>query len=393
MPLVVRRGRPFAAILPALIAIALPVVAAPPPPSPPQYTLTDLGTLGGTESHAYFINKHGQVAGDAWTLNGRHAFLWDNGTMHDAGFLARDASVVTGLNDQGDVIFKYETSPGRFDAVLSSGGARIDLGKLPGDDSAEPLAINNRGQVVGTSSDTFGTRAFIWEKGTMTPLPTLGGSRTYAYLINDAGQAAGYAVTADGEAHAVLWDRGQLIDLSSPVPGSPCDCVSNARGLNARGDVVGFEFSFATTTSVALLWSAGSRTVIATNDSSVSYIPDRINDRGEVSGNRDTLAPGGHPDLNPFFWSAGTLTEWNRDAVTSRATAMNRDGQVVGEASNGATGIQGFVWDAGQVTELAWPGYSTAADINDRGVIVGSASIANSGIHAVMWTPVQATNP
>lgn len=378
------------AIRPVLLFLAIvPAFAAPPPSAPPQYTLTDLGAMGGTQSHAYFVNKHGQVAGD-FTLNGKHAFLWDNGTMRDIGLLGTDRSTVTGLNDLGEVIFNRESSPGEFSALLWSGGALIDLGTLPGDSSAQALAINNRGQVVGTSSDTYGTRAFIWEKGTMTPLPTLGGTSTYAYLINDAGQAAGYAVTVDFETRAVLWDRGRIIDLSSTSPGSPCFCVSNARGLNTRGDVVGFEFSFATTTSTIVLWSAGSRTVIVTNDSSATYIADRINDRGEVSGIRQTLAPGGLVDLNPFLWSAGTLTEWNRDAVTSKATAMNRDGQVVGEASNGSTGIQGFVWGAGVVTDLAWPSYSTAADINDRGVIVGSAFIQNSGIHAVMWTR---TNP
>ena len=42
-----------------------------------QYTLTDLGTFGGSQSEAFGINASGQVVGYAQTASGAsHAFLY-----------------------------------------------------------------------------------------------------------------------------------------------------------------------------------------------------------------------------------------------------------------------------------------------------------------------------
>jgi probable HAF family extracellular repeat protein len=54
---------------------------------PQPYTITDLGTLGGT-SEANAINEDGWVAGtSAVALDVFHAFLCRNGTMTDLGRL------------------------------------------------------------------------------------------------------------------------------------------------------------------------------------------------------------------------------------------------------------------------------------------------------------------
>lgn len=53
-----------------------------------QYTVTDLDTLGGSNSYATAVNSSGQVVGYAQTGSGDdHAFLYSNGMMTDLGTL------------------------------------------------------------------------------------------------------------------------------------------------------------------------------------------------------------------------------------------------------------------------------------------------------------------
>src|SRR6185437_2285160 len=49
------------------------------------WTLVDLGTLGGPESHAAALSNSGIVAGCADTASGVHAFVYRDGTMRDLG--------------------------------------------------------------------------------------------------------------------------------------------------------------------------------------------------------------------------------------------------------------------------------------------------------------------
>ena len=55
-----------------------------------QYTITDMGTIGGVTSYAYGVNDSGEVAGYAYTTPGTgspHAFTYANGTTTDISAL------------------------------------------------------------------------------------------------------------------------------------------------------------------------------------------------------------------------------------------------------------------------------------------------------------------
>src|SRR5262249_54119931 len=51
-------------------------------------TMSDLGTLGGSQSQAMGINDQGKIVGDAYTAAVEdHAFVWSSGTMTDLNTL------------------------------------------------------------------------------------------------------------------------------------------------------------------------------------------------------------------------------------------------------------------------------------------------------------------
>jgi len=111
----------------------------------------------------------------------------------------------------------------------------IDLGTLGG--STKAMAINDLGQVVGTSDLTPGSPvAFKWDIHTrhMVPLDGLGGDVSYAYDINNAGQVVGAAETADFSLHAAMWNPGDpVLDLNPPQ-----NTTSLATAINNPGTVV-----------------------------------------------------------------------------------------------------------------------------------------------------------
>src|SRR5438309_1502548 len=97
--------------------LALLLLAAARPAAAQGYTVTDLGTLGGSSSDARALNLAGQVIGSA-TLPGDsdwHAYRWENGVMRDLGTLGGTAGYVGGINASGQVV-GYSYLPGSTDA-------------------------------------------------------------------------------------------------------------------------------------------------------------------------------------------------------------------------------------------------------------------------------------
>ena len=76
-----------------------------------QFTVTDLGTLGGASSTANGINSTGQVVGYAPNSTGNlQAFLYSNSAMQDLGTLGGAASWANGINDASAVVGELPTA-------------------------------------------------------------------------------------------------------------------------------------------------------------------------------------------------------------------------------------------------------------------------------------------
>jgi probable HAF family extracellular repeat protein len=294
-----------------------------------NYTITDLGTLGGTRSSAWGLNDNGQVVGYAY-LNGDttyHAFVWSSGTMTDLATLGGTQSQALAINNGGEVVgYSYTTNNATYHAFRHSVGNMIDLGTLGGS-SSFAYAINNAGQIVGDAYNNAGKdRAFSWSSGVMTDLGTLGGSSAYAYGVNDAGQVVGTAsTTGDAADRAFRLSGGVMSNLGTL--GGPS---SYASGMNNNGDVIGLSYVDGTTYH-AFRWSGGVMSDLGTLGGSLSGA-NAINASGQVVGDAYINGTTAHA----FVWSGGTMSDLN-DLIPaasgwtlSGARAINSAGQITG---------------------------------------------------------------
>jgi probable HAF family extracellular repeat protein len=277
--------------------------------------IIDLGTLGGYESSAQAINNRGQVAGIALNtildpfearlgppnlfccgVTQMHAVLWqDNDSMQDLGTLGGPDSAGEFVNEHGQVAGVSYTSftpnPGTGiptqDPFLWDKGRMIDLGTLGGT-AGWPWGLNNRGQVTGQSNlaDDIHFHAFLWTRGVLKDLGTLGGDKSSARWINDAGEVVGRADLYPGlnTRHGFLWQNGVMTDLGVPAGGT----CGTAYTINSREQIVG-DWGICGGTNHGFLWENGGpivdlqTLVLPGSDVTISET-NYINDAGEISG-------------------------------------------------------------------------------------------------------------
>jgi probable HAF family extracellular repeat protein len=243
-----------------------------------RYRLIDLGTLGGPNSSEWespLINNQGAITGASDTADTdpnapncynpdcfvNHAYIWKKGILADLGGLPSGfGSEGTWINDHGQI--SGQSLNGLIDPLLGTpaavavlwerDGRIVDLGSLGGDESLA-ATVNNRGQVVGAAANTipdafsmFGwatqTRAFLWQRGTMRDLGTLGGPDAFAIFINDRGQVGGVAYTnstpnpvaGTPTQDPFLWENGKMKDL-----GTLGGTQGFVNAFNNRGQVAG----------------------------------------------------------------------------------------------------------------------------------------------------------
>jgi probable HAF family extracellular repeat protein len=354
--------------------------------TPPAYLVTDLGTLGGTDSLGWGINASGQVTGYATTTEDEtvDAFLWNpttpngaSGTMHDLGTLGGSFAWGIGINVDGQVAgVSATTGDAAEHATLwipttpnGSSGTLYDLGTLGGTYS-QGTGINNSGQLTGYS-DLAGdeeSRAIMWKpttlgsaSGTMHDLGSLGGSISFGWDVNASGQVTGNSdTTGDQATHAFLWK-----------PTTPNGVTGTMHDLGTLGGS----------------WSDGGG----------------INDSGQVAGS--SLIEGDEFD-HAFLWTpttpggaSGTMLDLGTlGGSDSYGYNVNAAGQVVGSSyvpANVSNYSHAFLYTSGVgmvdlntlIDPLSGWELLDASDINDAGQITGQGLI-NDEYHAYLLTPI-----
>jgi len=359
----------------ASLGVIFQDVQAAPIGVPHDYTMTDLGILGGNYSYAQDINDIGQVVGYSATTDGfRHAFLWQDGVMTDLGTLGGNTSTALKINNAGQVVGSSTTTDGLSHTFLWQDGVMTDLGTLGGNTTWNPY-INDAGQVVGYSTTTDGfDHAFLWQDGVMTDLGTL--KNPY---INNAGQVVGFSQTTDYDYHAFLWQEGAMTDLGT---------LGGSRSLdphiNDTGQVVGFSETTDGFEHV-FLWQDGVMTDLGIlgNPFKYPYYQMKypyINNAGQVVGFSETT----DGFEQAFLWQEGVITNLG----TLLNPYINDVGQVVGTSTTTDGFYHAFQWQDGVMTDLGTLGgnYSYARKINNAGQVVGTSTTADGFYHAFIIT-------
>jgi len=421
-----------AAALFASLVITVPLAA-----QHTRYKLIDLGTFGGQASYLAngfdgIQNHRGAVVGWAdiaaadldstfcfnFDCFVSHAFQWEDGKLTDLGTLVTGwSSAALWTNESGQVVGISENGMidpligfPEFRAALWQNGGITDLGTLAGGYESIANAINNRGQVVGFSTNTVSdpysffpfpgatqSRAFLWQNGAMQDLGTLGGPDANALLINDRGQIAGNSYS-NSTANAVLdacgffainvptedpfiWKDGVMMDLGGL--GGTCSLVT---GQNNRGQVTGQSDLAGDLTYHPFVWSKkGGMQDLGTLGGNTG-LTNWINDNGDIVGKVDLPGPLTPQDHHAVLWGHGVMIDLGTfpEDTSSNAYYVNSRGQVVGTSEDRAhmvigVGEHAFLWEKGgpmvDLNTLIPAGSSLqltyAVAINDRGEIAG----------------------
>jgi probable HAF family extracellular repeat protein len=342
-------------------------------------SLTDL-TPSSSTAYAAGVNEVGQIVG---TNNGAKGFVWQNGVLTELGDLGGGCSSASDIDDTGHVVgaacsTEVNPSGSPWRAVIWHNGAVIDLGKLAGMDDSGATAINNLGQIVGSSGrmdpDTYEVfqTAFLYENGVMSPLPVPSGE-AYASDINDSGVIVGTMRAGGGPSnyHAYVYANGVATNLNSLVPsGSPLHLMY-ANAINNAGHIVGTAMDAQGRHHAYLLTPLASGTPILS-----------IGDGMAIEGNDGTRtvnltvsmsATATEPTTVSFSTANGSATAGDYDPAsgvvtfdpgdTSKTISVNVNGDRIGESN------ETFFVNLSQVQGGAlgdWQGTVTISDDEPR---------------------------
>jgi probable HAF family extracellular repeat protein len=155
-------------------------------------------------SEALDVNASGRVIGWTYRESNFRAVTWERGQMRLLPLPpGRKGAFTSAINEEGEIVgYGWANREVDKHAVLWRIGTVIDLGTLGGMQS-EAEAINNRRQIVGTSETASDSEApvwhaFLWHDGRMVDLGS-----GYPVAINDRGQIIGNSGPYGG--HARVW--------------------------------------------------------------------------------------------------------------------------------------------------------------------------------------------
>jgi probable HAF family extracellular repeat protein len=323
------------------------------------YTVTDIGSLGGTVTIGQGINNQGQVVGLSALADGNaRAFVWTNGVM----------TLLPGLSPGGD-----------------NGDAGND--------------INDAGVIVGSAggSGNSVSHLVIWRGGTMMDIGATDALSFQALAHINSLEHVAYInpsprimIPPPPPPTVAFWNRQKIVTISTDE--SPDVSINNNDTISFTRRVA---LSGAPANYHASIWRAG--VISNLPDEGMSRALD-INDKGDVVGS-STFGDGNE---SATLWSGGTRMRLPTLSGfgSSRAYAVTNDGLIVGtcftvDANTGQSTAQPAIWHNGIVTDLhnltpagsLTTGHTLYANINDVGQILLVVSSGDQSVRTLLLTP------
>lgn len=287
------------------------------------------------------------------------------------------SSAANAINNAGQIVGTSNNSP-LFPAWIYSNGSATVVAA-----NASAYGVGPAGQVLGSVNN----HAFVYANGTTTDLGTLGGVASTAVAMNAAGQIVGTSFTAGFQNHAFSYANGTMSDL-----GTLGGASSFAGGINAAGTIVGVSRT-AGGVPHAFAYANGVMTDLGTLGGTESH-GNGINDVGQIVGY--SMITGGQ--TRAFLWANGTMTNLGALGGTdSYGYGINAAGQIVGELvlSGGVSHAMyytgGQMYDLNALTNLSGSGLTRldwATAINDSGQIVGIGTATDGSQHGFLLTAI-----
>src|ERR1700751_5514441 len=254
---------------------------------------------------------------DLGTLGGTYSFAWG---LSNTGQVAGGSATPTQTDRLSQTAFLWDR--GQITDLGTLGGFNTGLNSEAGGPNArgESAVISETFLTDPNGEDVcgFGThrqcRGAIWKDGVMTPLSTLGGNNSEALWLNNRGQVVGFAENTHEEANCAT--PGQRLRFKAVI-WQPNGEIRKLHPLH--GDTVGFAWG--------------------------------INDNGEAGGTPGLCS---NPSIPPAFVSGPHAIRWDKEGsphlipglahINDIATAINNRGDVAVASQLSDGTFRSFLW-------------------------------------------------
>lgn len=300
---------------------------------PPNYNITNLGAVFGTNSRALGLSDTGYVVGWSGTTSNHHAFIWSAGTTTDLGTGGGSIAQFSSVNNVGVAVGWTTITDGRIYSYMgSSSGAGTNV--LPSLLFHEFRAISNNWLASSFRTNTslnYGGR----QSAAVPPYlidPTVHYVNSDSNAVNERGHFAGTYMPG-GFNDAFVWHADDPLIGNSPYPDRSITASTpgdpGAVGLNDNYQAVIGQTNFSNT---YFIWNyrTGGLTSVDVDPVFGTGAMFDINNRAEVVGNS---LSGATLYRDGTFYNLNTLANPGSGLHLADAHAVNDKGWIVGYGS------------------------------------------------------------